>query len=307
MFVVLLVASVMVICLDSLSYFRTPRTSSGPYDDAVLRMRVDPSYNLTHPLVFGNPKLTMYLTTVQHPVLFYANHLCSVFFGVELLARFCTCPAKRHFLFSFFNVIDVLAVVPTTAASIVSLVDLDLWLQHSLAVNYAIFTCTSVFRAIRIMKLMKHYRGLRIMFLALKASFPEMLLLTLLLTISVLIFSTAIYFAELRNPDTFASIPVGFWWSVITMTTVGYGDCIPQTIAGQVIGALCAVSGMLITGLPIPVMANNFNLYYTYGKLHEKLAARKGNVSVSVSVSGPSQSKRSVAEETSTDTVNIQL
>ena len=73
------------------------------------------------------------------------------------------------------------------------------------------------------------------------------------------------------------NIPIGFWWSIVTMTTVGYGDIIPKTGLGYLVGSLCALTGMLITGLPIPVIANSFHLYCTYAKLKDKLELQRQN------------------------------
>ena len=53
-----------------------------------------------------------------------------------------------------------------------------------------------------------------------------------------------------------------YWWSFITMTTVGYGDVIPQTHQGRVIGICCAVFGVIIIGLPIPIITKSFNKFY---------------------------------------------
>ena len=143
-------------------------------------------------------------------------------------------------------------------------------------------TCdaTDMHQAINPIYLMLSYfsstcRGLRVLMLAMYASMREMLLLMLLVAIGMLIFSTTIYYAEFSRPETFRSIPQGFWWSIITMTTVGFGDVYPKSPWGHVVGGLCAVAGMLITGLPIPIIANNFNLYYTYAKVSRHYHERK--------------------------------
>ena len=68
----------------------------------------------------------------------------------------------------------------------------------------------------------------------------------LLFSMGVLLFSTLGYYAEKNEPDSmFGSIPGSFWWAIITMTTVGYGDVFPVTIFGKIIAAICAVSGKL--------------------------------------------------------------
>nr|KAI8735638.1 potassium voltage-gated channel subfamily A member 1-like [Biomphalaria glabrata] len=75
----------------------------------------------------------------------------------------------------------------------------------------------------------------------------------------------AIYFVELNNPDCmFMSIPDAFWWAIVTMTTVGYGDYVPVGTLGKLIGGLCVLSGVLVIALPVPVIVANFNNYYRH-------------------------------------------
>ena len=78
----------------------------------------------------------------------------------------------------------------------------------------------------------------------------------------MILFSTAMYYAESGSNEQFRSIPSGFWWAIITMTTVGYGDLCPTTPFGKCIGTLCAISGSLVIALPLPVFVSNFEERY---------------------------------------------
>ena len=132
-----------------------------------------------------------------------------------------------------------------------------------------------IFKLARVLKLARHSPGLQAIAYTLKHSIKELLLLVFLLTISGFIFASFCYFIEVDMDSGFTSIPAGFYWVVVTMTTVGYGDIYPQTGLGKLVGTMCAVSGVLVLSLPIPIIAGNFEAFHKANQAGEKAKIRK--------------------------------
>ncbi|KXJ13803.1 Potassium voltage-gated channel protein egl-36 [Exaiptasia diaphana] len=120
--------------------------------------------------------------------------------------------------------------------------------------------------------------GMQVIGHTLRASARELFLLILILSIPMVIFSTLLYYAErarFKDRSDFQSIPETFWWAVITMTTVGYGDVYPKSPYGKMIGTVCACVGVLIVALPVSVIGSNFTLFYSHAQAQLKLPKKK--------------------------------
>ncbi|XP_056292600.1 potassium voltage-gated channel subfamily A member 10 [Pseudoliparis swirei] len=195
---------------------------------------------------------------------FIMETICIIWFCFEVGVRFVVCPSKRDFFNNIMNTIDIVSIIPyfvTLGTELATTPDEDL--NTSQNMSLAILRIIRLVRVFRIFKLSRHSKGLQILGQTLKASLRELGLLIFFLFIGVILFSSAIYFAEVDEPHTqFVSIPDGFWWAVVTMTTVGYGDMCPITIGGKMVGTLCAISGVLTIALPVPVIVSNFNYFY---------------------------------------------
>uniref|UniRef100_A0A8C3P3R3 BTB domain-containing protein n=1 Tax=Cyanoderma ruficeps TaxID=181631 RepID=A0A8C3P3R3_9PASS len=184
---------------------------------------------------------------------FLIETLCIIWFSFELLVRFFACPSKPEFSRNIMNIISCNNGGQQQAMSL------------------AILRVIRLVRVFRIFKLSRHSKGLQILGKTLQASMRELGLLIFFLFIGVILFSSAVYFAETDDPDSlFTSIPDAFWWAVVSMTTVGYGDMYPMTIGGKIVGSLCAIAGVLTIALPVPVIVSNFNYFYHRETDHEE-------------------------------------
>ena len=188
---------------------------------------------------------------------------CMCWFTIEFTVRVLVCPDRKEFAKSIGNWIDFISVIP----SYLKLFSIrDSWL-----INLVII------RLLRLFRFFKLSYGLQVLVHTLKASFYELILLLLILLIPIVIFSSLVHAIENLKRDSatkFTSIPATFWWCLITMTSVGYGDMVPETWIGKIIGSMCAICGVLIVALPISVIGSNFSLYYAHVRARLKLPSK---------------------------------
>ncbi|XP_035430666.1 potassium voltage-gated channel protein Shaker isoform X7 [Spodoptera frugiperda] len=261
---------------------------------------------------------------------FLIETLCIIWFTFELIVRFLACPNKFNFFRDVMNIIDIIAIIPyfITLATVVAEEEDTLNLPRApvspqdkstnQAMSLAILRVIRLVRVFRIFKLSRHSKGLQILGRTLKASMRELGLLIFFLFIGVVLFSSAVYFAEAGSENSFfKSIPDAFWWAVVTMTTVGYGDMTPVGVWGKIVGSLCAIAGVLTIALPVPVIVSNFNYFYHRETDQEEMQSQNfnhvtscpylpGTMGEPYLISGPIHKKSSISGESSSDVMDME-
>ncbi|VDI81802.1 Hypothetical predicted protein [Mytilus galloprovincialis] len=216
-----------------------------------------------------NPKEVMFVTTKMPDWLQNLDLFIMIFFSFEQLLRFISCPRKLHFFKDWLNVLDILLFIAMWVRYGISHHREKILESLDLLIIYAVCYSVVVFRLLRFFRITRQYSALRILLMSVRVSLKELSLLIITVMVFILLFSNLIYFAELREPSTFPNMLTGLWWSVVTMTTVGYGDVVPHSVLGCLVGSFCAMSGLLILAMPIAVIAGKFN------DLYEKNAERE--------------------------------
>ena len=141
-------------------------------------------------------------------------------FTIEYLLRLAVADRRRRFVFSFFGLIDLIAILPFYLSVVVDLRSVRVF---------------RLLRLFRIMKLARYSRAVRRLHRA-AVIVREELILFLGVALS-LIFLSAVgiyYFENASQPDKFASVFHSLWWAIVTLTTVGYGDVYPITVGGRI-------------------------------------------------------------------------
>ncbi|XP_006862732.1 PREDICTED: potassium voltage-gated channel subfamily A member 5 [Chrysochloris asiatica] len=281
--VLVILISIITFCLETLPEFR---------DERELLRHPQVSHQLPAPAPGTNgsramappsgPTVAPLLPRTLADPFFIVETTCVIWFTFELLVRFFACPSKTEFSRNIMNIIDVVAIFPYFITLGTELAEQQpgggggSGQNGQQAMSLAILRVIRLVRVFRIFKLSRHSKGLQILGKTLQASMRELGLLIFFLFIGVILFSSAVYFAEADNHEThFSSIPDAFWWAVVTMTTVGYGDMRPVTVGGKIVGSLCAIAGVLTIALPVPVIVSNFNYFYHRETDHEEQAALK--------------------------------
>ncbi|XP_063302910.1 potassium voltage-gated channel subfamily D member 2 isoform X2 [Pelobates fuscus] len=221
---------------------------------------------------------------------FCLDTACVIIFTVEYVLRLIAAPSRYRFVRSVMSIIDVVAIMPYYIALVMT---------NNEDVSGA-FVTLRVFRVFRIFKFSRHSQGLRILGYTLKSCASELGFLLFSLTMAIIIFATVMFYAEKGSLNNkFTSIPAAFWYTIVTMTTLGYGDMVPKTIAGKIFGSICSLSGVLVIALPVPVIVSNFSRIYHQNQRADKRRAQKKSrlarirVAKSGSANAYLQSKRS--------------
>ena len=168
---------------------------------------------------------------------------CVSIFTLEYLARIYVADKKLKFIFSFFGLIDFFAILP---------------FYLSFGVDLRSLRVLRLFRIFRLLKLVRYNKAMRHFTQAMLMA-KEQIILFMAITL-VLIYFAAVgiyYFENEAQPEYFSSIFDSLWWSIVTLTTVGYGDVYPITVGGRIFTFFILLIGLGIVAIPTGIISSS--------------------------------------------------
>jgi len=164
-------------------------------------------------------------------------------FSLEYLLRLFTSPKPFRFFFSFFGLIDLIAILP---------------FYVSLGMDLKSLRAVRLFRLLRLLKFLRYHDTLSNLKQSLDDVKRELFLFSFATVLLIYFSSVGIYFFENEaQPDAFSSIFAAMWWSVATLTTVGYGDIYPITAGGKIFSTFIVFIGLGLVAIPTGIVASS--------------------------------------------------
>lgn len=164
-------------------------------------------------------------------------------FTIEYLVRLMVVRKKRKYALSFFGIVDLLSILPTYAAILLS------GGQYLMVIRIL-----RLLRMFRVLKMARHFGQSNMLLNSLRASAPKISVFLFFIFIMVSIEGTLMYIVEGAHNPGFSSIPQSIYWAIVTVTTVGYGDVAPMTVAGKMLSSLIMLSGYAIIAVPAGIV-----------------------------------------------------
>lgn len=208
-------------------------------------------------------------------------------FSFEFVLRSIQAESKCAFLKTPLNIIDILAILPFYISLIIDTASTkntdkpggsgggggNKYLER---VGLVLRTLRAL-RILYVMRLARHSLGLQTLGLTVRRCTREFGLLVLFLCVAMALFSPLVFLAEseMGAKHEFTSVPSSYWWAVISMTTVGYGDMVPRSIPGQVVALSSILSGILLMAFPVTSIFHTFSRSYIELKEQQQRAASR--------------------------------
>ncbi len=176
-------------------------------------------------------------------LLLVAEWIFTILFTAEYLLRIISASRPRAYILSFYGIIDLLAILPTYLSLVLA------GSQYLLVIRIL-----RLLRVFRVLKLARYVGASRVLAIALRNSRHKIIVFLEVVLTLVVIMGSLMYLIE-GEAHGFSSIPRSIYWAIVTLTTVGYGDIAPETVAGQFLASIIMIIGYAIIAVPTGIIS----------------------------------------------------
>lgn len=175
----------------------------------------------------------------------FSEIVITLLFTLEYGLRIATAPRKKDYIFSFYGIVDLIAILPFYVAS---------------GIDLRALRVVRMLRVFRILKLAGYSNAAVDFGRAMRVAKEQFVIFGFAALILLYVSAAGIYYFEHEaQPDSFASIFHSLWWAVATLTTVGYGDVYPITAGGKIFTFLVLMWGLGIVAVPAGIIASSLS------------------------------------------------
>jgi len=186
-------------------------------------------------------------------ILYGLEWFFTILFTIEYFLRLYATESRGRYAFSFYGIIDLLAILPTWFSIFFP------GTQYLLVIRFF-----RVLRIFRLLKLVKFVKEAEFVKASIIASSRKIIFFLFFILVTVSIIGALMYLIE-GERNGFTSIPKGVYWAIVTITTVGYGDMYPQTVTGKTLAAILMIVGYSIIAVPTGIVSAEM------AAMHEKM------------------------------------
>jgi voltage-gated potassium channel len=198
-----------------------------------------------------------------------------IVFTVEYILRVWTAPenpkykdpglGRVRYSLSTMSMVDLFSILPYY---------LNL-LANFYAIDLRFIRIVRLFRLIRVLKIARYLKALNLIQAVLRERKEQILLSIMFIIFLLVIVSTVMFYVEHdAQPEKFSSIPATMWWGIETLTTVGYGDMIPSTAFGKILGGMIAILGIGLFALPAGILSSGLT-EHLHGNSNNKKKSKR--------------------------------
>ncbi|XP_046853706.1 potassium voltage-gated channel subfamily A member 6-like [Xenia sp. Carnegie-2017] len=215
--------------------------------------------NLCGRMETNSSKSSQNIKEDNHPFIIL-QYTCGVWFVFEFILRLRQAECKPRYTKSILGIADIITVVSIFSQLFIHHFD---WCVQTSTIWLA--NITRICSLVCMFKLSRYSTGLKLFGVTVKACAKQLILSFYCVGLCILVFSFIIYYSEENVNPKFESIIDAFWYTIVTLTTVGYGDLVPVSVLGKIFGGICCVFGVtIVMAWPATIFVSYFQQVYNY-------------------------------------------